>query len=124
MELEYAVEIQLGDVFVGIDMDAEMHPLVIGKRNAVRVFCPGMDVDETVLQKDLHGTNTVAAIEVVQEVEIADHPIRNISVELKVPDTRGMVPKEEDLVDAIGEVAGHGTIDDAEDTVLNTTSGV
>ena len=75
----------------------------------------------------LHSPNTVvavAAIKMVQDVEVAILALGDEDVELEVVVTVLFIAEEEDLVVAIGEVASLGAIEFSNNAVFTATSSV
>ncbi len=129
------IEVKLGNVVVGIDMDAEVHPFVVDARQVAGTIATSVHGAVTRslgrvltivghVHVNLHGPSAVATSKVVQHIEVTVLAFRNESVELEVINARRVVTKLDDLVVTIGEVSGHGTTSHTEDTVFSTARSV
>ena len=133
--LAHHIEVKLGNVVVGINMDAEVHPFVVDARQVAGAVATG--VNRAVARSlgriltvigfvhvNLHSPSAVAACEVVQHVEVTVLAFRNIGIEFEVIDTRRVIAKHNNLVISIGEVGSHSATSLTKNTVLSTARSV
>ena len=125
------IEIKLGNIVVSIDMDAEVHPLVVNARQvagAIATSVHGAVARSsgrilTIIGQvhvNLHGprgTSTAIYHKVVQHVEVTVLAFRNIGIEFEVVNTDGNLAELNDLVVPIGEMSGHRATSFTKDTI-------
>ena len=115
------VEVELSNIVVGINMDAEVHPFVVDARQVAGTVATSVHsalagslgrVLTIVghVHVNLHSPNAVVAvvsIKMVQHIEVTIFALRDVGIELEVINTYFMVAKVKDLVVAISEVGSH-----------------